>query len=80
LLKKAVPSGAEITDAAMAQRAECVKLNKGYHKEKAVKMLDKILRRMQRFQRKKETILPKLENAERLELSHERFDVYSSSI
>jgi pyruvate kinase len=76
LAKKGVPTRAEITDAAMAQRAECVMLNKGYHIEKAVKMLDKILRRMQRFQKKKETILPKLENAERLELSHERFNVY----
>ncbi|MCK5839877.1 MAG: hypothetical protein KAG99_08510, partial [Bacteroidales bacterium] len=38
LTKKGVPSRAEITDAAMAQRAECVMLNKGAYIEKAVKM------------------------------------------
>jgi len=75
LAKKGIPSRAEITDAAMAQRAECVMLNKGPYIEKAVKMLDKILRRMQRFQRKKETVLPRLEGAERLYLSHVEFDL-----
>ena len=29
LVKKGIPSRAEITDAAMAERAECVMLNKG---------------------------------------------------
>lgn len=75
LAKKGVPSRAEITDAAMAQRAECVMLNKGIYIEKAVKMLDRILRRMQRFQKKKETILPKLDQADKLLLSHDRFNV-----
>lgn len=75
LAKKGVPSRAEITDAAMANRAECVMLNKGYYITKAVKMLDKILRRMQRFQKKKDTLLPKLQNAEGLQLSHKEFDV-----
>ena len=75
LAKKGVPSRAEITDAAMANRAECVMLNKGYYITKAVKMLDKILRRMQRFQKKKDTLLPRLQNAEALELSHKEFDV-----
>ena len=75
LAKKGVPSRAEITDAAMAQRAECVMLNKGAYIEKAVKMLDRILRRMQRFQKKKETILPKLDNAEQLYLSHDKFNI-----
>jgi pyruvate kinase len=75
LAKKGVPSRAEITDAAMAQRAECVMLNKGAYADKAVKMLDKILRRMQRFQNKKETILPKLEEADRLYLSHDKFNI-----
>jgi pyruvate kinase len=54
LAKKGTPSRAEITDAAIAQQAECVMLNKGIYIHKAVKMLDKILRRMQRFQRKKQ--------------------------
>lgn len=75
LAKKGVPSRAEITDAAMSQRAECVMLNKGPYINKAVKMLDKILRRMQRFQKKKETMLPKLDDADRLYLSHEKFNV-----
>jgi len=75
LAKKGVPTRAEITDAAMAQRAECVMLNKGYYIQKAVKMLDKILRRMQLFQKKKETILPRLEGASELKLSHDMFDI-----
>ena len=75
LTKKGVPSRAEITDAAMSQRAECVMLNKGAYIEKAVKMLDKILRRMQRFQKKKETMLPKLDEADSLFLSHNKFNI-----
>ncbi|KAA3638535.1 MAG: hypothetical protein DWQ02_05030 [Bacteroidetes bacterium] len=53
LAKKGVPTRAEITDAAMAQRAQCVMLNKGPYIESAVKMLDKILRRAQTCKRKK---------------------------
>ncbi len=75
LAKKGVPTRSEITDAAMAQRAECVMLNKGAYIEKAVKMLDKILRRMQRFNKKKETMLPKLEEAGKLKLSHDRYNI-----
>ena len=76
LAKKGTPSRAEITDAALSQQAECVMLNKGYYIHKAVKMLDKILRRMQRFQRKSQTILPRLEKADQLLVSHEPFDVH----
>jgi pyruvate kinase len=75
LAKKGVPSRAEITDAALSQRAECVMLNKGFYIEKAVKMLDKILRRMQKFQKKKETMLPKLDEAHQLYLSHDKFNI-----
>ena len=75
LAKKGVPTRSEITDAALAQRAECVMLNKGMYIDKAVKMLDKILRRMQRFQKKKETILPKLSDPENLTISHDPFNV-----
>jgi pyruvate kinase len=75
LAKKGVPTRSEITDAAMAQRAECVMLNKGMYIDKAVKMLDKILRRMQRFQRKKENILPKLSDPEKLTISHDKYNV-----
>ena len=60
LAKKGVPTRSEITDAAMAQRAECVMLNKGFYILKAAKMLDKILCEMQQIQRKKKNLLPKL--------------------
>ncbi len=53
LAKKGVPTRSEITDAAMAQRSECVMLNKGYYIVKAVRMLDKILCEMQKIQKKK---------------------------
>lgn len=46
LVKSGVPTRAEGTDAAMAQRAECVMLNKGPHALDAVKFLDDVLRRM----------------------------------
>lgn len=61
LAKKGIPTRAEITDASIAQRAECVMLNKGPYIEKAVKMLDKILCKMQNIQKKKISLLPKLE-------------------
>jgi len=75
LARKGVPTRSEITDAAMAQRTECVMLNKGVYIEKAVKLLDKILRQMQHFQIKKETVLPKLSEADKLKLSHDRFNI-----
>ena len=50
-------------------------LNKGFYILKAVRMLDKILRRMQHFQKKKETVLPKLEGAEELLLSHDLYNI-----
>ncbi|MBT8254666.1 MAG: hypothetical protein HKN00_10945 [Flavobacteriaceae bacterium] len=61
LAKKGVPTRSEITDAAMAQRAECVMLNKGYYINKAVRMLDKILCEMQQIQKKKKKLSPKLQ-------------------
>ncbi len=53
LAKKGRPSRAEITDAAMGERAECVMLNKGPHIVAAVAALDDILHRMQDHQAKK---------------------------
>jgi pyruvate kinase len=50
-------------------------LNKGAYIEKSVKMLDMILRRMQHFQKKKGTILPKLDKADELILSHSKFNM-----
>jgi pyruvate kinase len=60
LAKSGLPSRAEITDAAMAQRAECVMLNKGPYILKAIKTLDDILKRMQDHQAKKRSKLRKL--------------------
>lgn len=51
------PSRAEVTDAAMGQRAECVMLNKGPHVDTAIVVLDDILRRMSGHQRKKMALL-----------------------
>jgi pyruvate kinase len=45
--KKGRPSRAEISDAAMSQRADGVMLNKGPHIIATIRMLDDILRRMQ---------------------------------
>ncbi len=53
LVKKGVPSRAEITDAAMAERAECVMLNKGPYVGLAVDILDDVLARMEAHQQKK---------------------------
>jgi pyruvate kinase len=60
LAKKGLPSRAEITDAAMGERAECVMLNKGPHLCDAVTALDDILQRMQDHQIKKSAMLRRL--------------------
>ncbi len=57
LAKDGRPSRAEITDAAMGERAECVMLNKGPHIAEAVRTLDDILVRMGAHQRKKRSML-----------------------
>ncbi|WP_242927843.1 pyruvate kinase [Pontibacter vulgaris] len=60
LAKKGRPSRAEITDAAMSQRADCVMLNKGPHIIQAINMLDDIVNRMQAHQNKKTSMLRSL--------------------
>jgi pyruvate kinase len=57
LAKTGMPSRAEITDAAMGERAECVMLNKGPFIGEAMRTLDDILRRMQDHQSKKRPLL-----------------------
>jgi pyruvate kinase len=57
LAKTGRPSRAEITDAAMGERAECVMLNKGPYVLDAICVLDDILRRMQAHQSKKRPLL-----------------------
>ena len=54
------PSRAEISDAFMAGRAECVMLNKGPHISEAVTALDDILGRMDSYQHKKTALLRRL--------------------
>lgn len=63
LAKRGSPTRAEITDAAMGHRAECVMLNKGPYIIQAVRMLDDILKRMQSHQFKKQSMLRELQLA-----------------
>ena len=60
LAKSGLPSRAEITDAAMAQRAECVMLNKGPYIEEAIAALSDILARMSGHTSKKRDMLRRL--------------------
>lgn len=53
LIKKGTPSRGEMTDAAMAARAECVMLNKGAYLFGAIAELDVLLGRMEAHQHKK---------------------------
>lgn len=52
-MKTGVPSRGEMTDAAMAARAECVMLNKGPYLFKAIEELDRLLGRMSEHIHKK---------------------------
>ena len=53
LVKEGLPSRGEMTDAAMAARAECVLLNKGPNVAGAIATLDRLLHRMGGHQVKK---------------------------
>nr|WP_260765242.1 pyruvate kinase [Mycobacterium sp. SMC-4] len=57
LAKKGQPTRAEVSDAAMGVRAECVMLNKGRYITDAVGALDSILRRMEAHAYKKNSLL-----------------------
>jgi pyruvate kinase len=57
LAKSGLPSRAEISDAALGERAECVMLNKGPYIEDAVSTLRDILTRMAGHHRKKSSLL-----------------------
>jgi len=48
LAKKGIPSRAEITDTVMAQRADCIMLNKGSYILRAIKLLDSILKNLKK--------------------------------
>ena len=60
LNKTGTPSRAEVTDAAMGSRAECVMLNQGAHTLEAMRFLRNVLERMQAHQEKKRSLLRKL--------------------
>lgn len=62
MAKKGIPSRAEITDAGLSERSECVMLNKGAQITKAIKLLDKILCTMEEAN-KQEGVLPPIEKA-----------------
>jgi pyruvate kinase len=64
LAKSGMPSRAEVTDAAMSERAECVMLNKGPFIRDAVRTLENILGRMQTHQAKKRSMLRPLHVAQ----------------
>jgi pyruvate kinase len=53
MVKEGIPSRAEMTDAAMSERAECVMLNKGPYVVEAMDILNDVLARMERHQHKK---------------------------
>lgn len=60
MAKTGMPSRAEVTDAAMSGRAECVMLNKGPYIVEAVDFLGRVLDRMDDHQSKKTAMLRKL--------------------
>jgi pyruvate kinase len=62
LAKSGLPSRAEISDAAMGERAECVMLNKGPHIDEAVVVLHDILSRMADHHYKKNALLRRLQS------------------
>ena len=64
LAKRGLPSRAEVTDAAMSGRAECVMLNKGPHILLALDFLCDVLARMKGHQTKKSALMRKLNVAE----------------
>ncbi len=72
LAKKGVPSRAEITDAAMSERAECVMLNKGPFIPQAVSVLSDMLVCMQAHQHKKMATFRALRSWDHLWLPSQR--------
>lgn len=69
------PSRSETTDAAMAQRAECVMLNKGPFVVEGVCFLADVLRRMDRHQDKKTARFGALQSWPVSELALRRYDM-----
>ena len=63
LAKRGLPSRAEITDAVMSQRADCVMLNKGPYIVEAIQLLDTILKDMEPYQDKNAPLTPAMQRA-----------------
>lgn len=66
MARTGTPSRAEVTDAAMSVRAECVMLNKGPYVVETVRFLAGVLQRMQDHHAKKSSMLRSLSVAGRL--------------
>lgn len=66
MVKTGIPTRAEITDAAIGAKAECVMLNKGEHIHDAVLVLDHVLKDIARHRHKKTVRLKALPMAEAL--------------
>ncbi|WP_291992727.1 pyruvate kinase [Candidatus Accumulibacter sp. ACC003] len=64
LAKRGMPSRAEVTDAAMGTRAECVMLNKGPYIMQALEFLRDVLNRMETHHEKKTVMLRRLSISE----------------
>ncbi len=64
LVKKGLPSRAEVTDAAMSSRAECVMLNKGPYVADAVRFLVDVVPRIRDHVVKKRSMLRRLQVAQ----------------
>jgi pyruvate kinase len=64
MAKKGAPSRAEVSDAAMSGRAECVMLNKGPYIVETVHFLNGILERMDAHQSKRRTMMRRLSISE----------------
>jgi pyruvate kinase len=79
LAKSGLPSRAEVTDAAMSERAECVMMNKGPFIREAVGTLDNILRRMEAHQSKKRAMLRPLHVAHAVTLDLSAPPIHRSS-
>ena len=77
LAKQGMPTRAEVTDAAMGERAECIMLNKGVHIVEATRALSEILNRMQDHQTKKRSLLRRLHLAEKFFVTEESKQICS---
>ncbi|GLB50626.1 pyruvate kinase [Neptunitalea lumnitzerae] len=64
LAKKGIPSRAEITDAVMAQHADCVMLNKGMYVNEAIELLDTILINIEKTRSDKRAFFKQIEDLE----------------